>query len=74
MANGWTLARKAKQRDAIHRWRPWENSTGPKSAEGKAKVAQNGRKQFRHGLNSAQVQAELRALRALIKQSEQSCT
>ena len=25
----------------IREWKPWEKSTGPKSAEGKAKVAQN---------------------------------
>lgn len=25
----------------IKRWKPWERSTGPQSAEGKAKVAQN---------------------------------
>jgi hypothetical protein len=25
----------------IRRWKPWEKSTGPKSAEGKKKVSQN---------------------------------
>jgi len=25
----------------IRRWRPWERSTGPKTAEGKARVARN---------------------------------
>jgi hypothetical protein len=28
--------------ELIKRWRPWEKSTGPKSREGKAIVAQNG--------------------------------
>jgi hypothetical protein len=28
--------------ELIHRWKPWEKSTGPKSEKGKAKVAQNG--------------------------------
>ena len=28
--------------ELIERWRPWEKSTGPKSKEGKAVVAQNG--------------------------------
>ena len=28
--------------ELIKRWRPWEKSTGPKSKEGKAVVAQNG--------------------------------
>ena len=28
--------------ELIKRWRPWEKSTGPKTTEGKAVVAQNG--------------------------------
>ena len=28
--------------ELIKRWRPWEKSTGPKTKEGKAVVAQNG--------------------------------
>ena len=27
--------------ELIRRWKPWEKSTGPKSAEGKAKAARN---------------------------------
>ena len=30
--------------ELIRRWKPWEKSTGPKSPEGKAKVARNGYK------------------------------
>lgn len=44
MANGWTPERRAKQAEAIRKWRPWEKSTGPKTDEGKAKVARNGYK------------------------------
>ncbi len=40
--SGWTDERRAKQREAIHRWKPWENSTGPKTEEGKAQSAANG--------------------------------
>lgn len=40
--SGWDDARKAKQREAIRRWRPWEQSTGPKTPEGKAQSAANG--------------------------------
>ncbi|RTD84029.1 hypothetical protein EJO68_33370 [Variovorax atrisoli] len=43
-AAGWTPERRAKQREAIQRWKPWEKSTGPKTAEGKAKTARNGYK------------------------------
>ena len=34
--NGWTPERRARQAERIHSWRPWERSTGPKTAEGKA--------------------------------------
>ena len=41
MANGWTAERRARQAKLIRRWKPWEQSTGPKTAVGKAKVSQN---------------------------------
>ena len=40
-ASGWTAERRAKQSEAIRGWRPWEQSTGPRSAEGKASVSRN---------------------------------
>ena len=40
-AKGWTPERRKKQRDAIRRWKPWQQSTGPKSPEGRAVVARN---------------------------------
>ena len=42
MASNWTPERRAKQSRAIHRWKPWEKSTGPKSPEGKAQSAMRG--------------------------------
>jgi hypothetical protein len=42
MTNGWTPERRARQAALIRNWRPWENSTGPRSDEGKARTAQNG--------------------------------
>lgn len=39
--SGWTEERRAKQREAIQRWKPWEKSTGPKTPEGKAQAALN---------------------------------
>jgi len=44
MANGWTTERRARQAELIRNWKPWERSTGPRTAEGKALVAQNGYK------------------------------
>jgi hypothetical protein len=39
-----------RQSEAIHRWRPWLRSTGPRSPEGKAKAAQNAYKGSVRGL------------------------
>ena len=36
-----TPEHRARQAEAIRRWKPWEHSTGPKSDEGKATVARN---------------------------------
>jgi len=61
MANGWTDERKVKQARAIKRWRPWEHSTGPRTAEGKARVSRNayrgGHRQFQR--EAAQVLRQL---------------
>ena len=39
--NGWTLERRQRQAEAIRSWSPWEQSTGPKSHEGKARSSRN---------------------------------
>ena len=39
--NGWTPERRARQAQAIRRWRPWEHSTGPRTLAGKARSAHN---------------------------------
>ena len=41
MVNGWTLERRQRQAEQIRRWRPWEQSTGPRTPEGKARVSRN---------------------------------
>lgn len=41
MANGWTPERRARQSELIRQWQPWRKSSGPVSAEGKAKSARN---------------------------------
>lgn len=35
---GWTPERRKRQSEAIRQWKPWNQSTGPKSPEGKAAV------------------------------------
>ena len=41
LKNGWTLERRQRQAELIRSWKPWERATGPRSTEGKAKVARN---------------------------------
>ena len=50
MTNGWTPERRARQAEAIRRWKPWERSTGPKTEEGKARSAMRGDKGGNHPL------------------------
>ena len=41
MVNGWTLERRQRQAEAIRRWKPWEQSTGPTTLEGRERVSRN---------------------------------
>ena len=41
MATPWTPERRQRQAEQIRRWKPWEQSTGPKTPEGKARVSRN---------------------------------
>ena len=43
-ARQWTDEQRQRQREAIQRWKPWAQSTGPRTAEGKAKASRNGDK------------------------------
>ena len=46
----WTNETKAQQRAAIHNWKPWEKSTGAKTAAGKAIVSTNACKGYKRPL------------------------
>lgn len=46
LKNGWTPERRARQRAAISRWKPWTQSSGPASGTGKARAAKNA---LKHG-------------------------
>ena len=63
--SGWTPERKQRQREAIERWKPWESSTGPRSAAGKAQSSQNAMK---HGLRSAEERELLQMLRDALRE------
>ena len=38
---GWTPERRLQQSLKIQQWRPWEDSTGPRTLEGKAASSRN---------------------------------
>ena len=61
-ACGWTAERRAKQSEAIRRWRPWELSTGPQSAEGRAIASRNADR----GGRREKLRAFMRQVRELI--------
>jgi hypothetical protein len=49
--------------ELIRKWKPWEKSTGPKSAQGKAKVSRNS--------YQGRVRPTLRALSLAMRQQRQ---
>ena len=40
-ARRWTPEQRQQQAERIRAWSPWERSTGPRSAEGKATASRN---------------------------------
>lgn len=40
----WTPEQRQRQRELIQRWKPWKQSTGARTAEGKAKSSRNATK------------------------------
>ena len=67
---GWTPERRKKQSEAIKRWKPWKQSTGPKSVEGKERVAANA---WRGG-QRAQLRELSRMVNAEIAQTKELTT
>lgn len=69
MANGWTEERRARQRELIRNWKPWEQSTGPRTEEGKACSSNNA---LVHGFYSQSAYKELRRLRRAVRELDAS--
>ena len=61
--NGWTPERRAKQSTAIHRWKPWQQSTGAKTPEGKSIVSRNA---FKGGMK-----AQLKEFREILREQKE---
>lgn len=59
MGKGWTPERRARQAELIRTWKPWEQSTGPRTDEGKVQTARNG---YKGGMRE-----RLRALRRILR-------
>ena len=46
-ARRWTLEQRKQQAEKIRQWKPWTQSTGARTQEGKAVSSQNS---FKHGM------------------------
>ncbi len=68
MANGWTLERRARQAAQILTWRPWDLSTGPKTAAGKARSSRNADKPE---FFNRRIRAVKKQVAALVSQAKQ---
>jgi hypothetical protein len=74
MANGWTPERRAKQAALIRTWRPWDRSTGPRTAQGKAAAAKNADKGGRWAAEREELRALKRHLSELLKEQRELLT
>jgi hypothetical protein len=61
MHNGWTPERRARQRELIRTWRPWDKSTGPRTPAGKEASARN------RAASLARAEAELAAAQEKVR-------
>ncbi len=60
----WTAERRARQAEAIRRWKPWTKSTGPKTETGKAASSANRARSIQA------VQDEIREASKLLAEAE----
>lgn len=55
----WTPERRQRQSQVIHRWKPWESSTGAKTLEGKETSKMNAYKHGGYGVSIKALRREL---------------
>jgi hypothetical protein len=64
MANGWTPERRQRQRELIQTWKPWQQSTGPKTDDGKRRASRNAWK--------GAIRPQIRALASILSEQRLS--
>jgi hypothetical protein len=67
---GWSPARRARQAEAIRRWRPWVQSTGPRTAEGRAISSRNAAMSNSIRQQLLSLGAEIKQVMKIVKQLE----
>lgn len=65
MGNGWAKERRQKQRELIQNWKPWEQSTGARTPQGKARSSRNA---YKYGV--AEIKALLRELHQMLREEK----
>ena len=64
---GWTPERRAAQRERILANRPWENSTGPRTRQGKKRASQNSYKNGAYSREMKMIKKYLRDTSAFLQ-------
>ena len=72
MSKGWTEERRLAQAERCRQNRPWEKSTGPKTAAGKARSAMNGYKHGRYSVVFPELKMALALNEAFVNHSMRS--
>jgi hypothetical protein len=63
----WTPEERQRQRELIQRWKPWKQSTGARTPEGKRKSSQNA---YKTG-NSLEVRELIKYLNGLMRKQKE---